>query len=35
MFSIGKYWTDGNGYTLNLGNDDAAYLMRRKLGIEK
>jgi hypothetical protein len=35
MFSIRKYWTDNNGYALNLGSDDAANLMRCELGIEK
>jgi hypothetical protein len=35
MFLIGKYWTDRNGYALNLGSDDAADLMQCELGIEK
>jgi hypothetical protein len=35
MFTLGKYWKDGTGGTLNLSNDGVAELMWHELGIEK
>jgi hypothetical protein len=35
MFTLGKFWKDSTGGSLNLSNDSAAELMQRELGIEK
>jgi hypothetical protein len=35
MFTLGKFWKDSTGGSLNLSNDGAADLMRRELGIEQ
>jgi hypothetical protein len=35
MFTLGRFWKDGTGGTLNLSNDGVAELIWRELGIEK
>jgi hypothetical protein len=35
MFTLGKFWKDSTGGSLNLSNDGMTDLMQRELGIEK